>query len=45
MDPREIRPDLRDMRTGNTDPMRMIDPREQMRQMANTGDMRGDPRG
>lgn len=45
MDPREIRPDLRDMRSNNTDPMRMIDPREQMRQMANSGDMRGDPRG
>lgn len=44
MDPREIRPELRDMRAGNSDPMRLLDPREQMRQMAGS-DMRGDPRG
>ncbi|XP_018330621.1 protein Gawky isoform X2 [Agrilus planipennis] len=39
MDPRDMRPDLRDMRSGSSDPMRMLDPREQIR------DMRGDPRG
>ncbi|KAG5874249.1 hypothetical protein JTB14_027715 [Gonioctena quinquepunctata] len=44
IDPREIRPELRDMRPGNSDAMRLLDPREQMRQMAG-GDMRGDPRG
>lgn len=43
MDPRDMRPDLRDMRTGSSDPMRMLDPREQMRIPG--GDMRGDPRG
>lgn len=44
MDPREIRPELRDIRAASSDPMRLLDPREQMRQMAG-GDMRGDPRG
>ncbi|XP_050502788.1 protein Gawky isoform X1 [Diabrotica virgifera virgifera] len=44
MDPREIRPELRDMRAGNTETMRIMDPRETMRQMSNS-DMRGDPRG
>ncbi|XP_018569055.1 protein Gawky isoform X3 [Anoplophora glabripennis] len=44
MDPREIRPELRDMRAASSDPMRLLDPREQMRQMAGS-DMRGDPRG
>lgn len=34
-----------DMRTANADPMRLLDPREQMRQMGGGGDMRGDPRG
>ncbi|KAF5283611.1 hypothetical protein FQR65_LT13817 [Abscondita terminalis] len=43
MDPRDMRPDLRDMRTNSSDPMRMLDPREQMRLTG--GDMRGDPRG
>lgn len=38
-----MRPDPRDMRAGSTDPMRMLDPREQMRLVG--GDMRGDPRG
>ncbi|XP_056642244.1 protein Gawky isoform X1 [Diorhabda sublineata] len=44
MDPREIRPELRDMRTSNSEAMRIMDPRETMRQMSNS-DMRGDPRG
>lgn len=43
MDPRDMRPDIRDMRAGSSDPMRMLDPREQMRIPG--GDMRGDPRG
>ena len=43
MDPRELRPDPRDMRAGSTDPMRMLDPRDPMRLVS--GDMRGDPRG
>lgn len=43
MDPREIRPDPRDIRTGSTDPMRLMDPRDQMRLVS--GDMRGDLRG
>ncbi|KAB0794077.1 hypothetical protein PPYR_13697 [Photinus pyralis] len=43
MDLRDMRPDLRDIRSNNTDPMRMLDPREQMRLTG--GDMRGDPRG
>lgn len=43
MDPRDMRPDLRDMRSATADPMRMLDPREQMRLAG--GDMRGDPRG
>lgn len=34
-----------DMRAPNADPMRLLDPREQMRQMGGGGDMRGDPRG
>ncbi|CAG9864079.1 unnamed protein product [Phyllotreta striolata] len=41
MDPREIRPD---MRPGNSETMRILDPREQMRQISGS-DMRGDPRG
>ncbi|XP_023022577.2 trinucleotide repeat containing adaptor protein gawky isoform X1 [Leptinotarsa decemlineata] len=44
LDPREIRPELREMRPGNSDAMRLLDPRDQMRQMAGN-DMRGDPRG
>ncbi|XP_022916638.1 protein Gawky [Onthophagus taurus] len=43
MDPRDMRPDHRDIRTGTSDPMRMLDPRDQMRLVG--GDMRGDPRG
>lgn len=43
MDPRDMRPDPRDVRAGSSDPMRMVDPREQMRLVG--GDMRGDPRG
>lgn len=43
MDPRELRPDPRDIRAGSTDPMRLLDPREQIRLAG--GDMRGDPRG
>lgn len=39
-----MRPELRDIRAGNGDTMRLLDPREQMRQMASS-DMRGDPRG
>lgn len=42
MDPREIRPDIRT--TGNSEAIRLLDHREQMRQMASS-DMRGDPRG
>ncbi|GJQ80904.1 hypothetical protein Trydic_g4721 [Trypoxylus dichotomus] len=43
IDPRDMRPDPSHIRTGSTDPMRMLDPREQMRLVG--GDMRGDPRG
>lgn len=44
MDPRELRPDPRDIRAGSsTDTMRLLDPREQIRLAG--GDMRGDPRG
>lgn len=43
IDPRDMRPDIRDMRTGNSDNIRMMDPREQMRLAGS--DMRGDPRG
>ncbi|XP_015838344.1 protein Gawky isoform X3 [Tribolium castaneum] len=43
IDPRDMRPDLRDMRAGSSDPMRLLDPREQMRLAGS--DMRGDPRG
>lgn len=39
MDPREMRPDLRDMRAGGNSDIRLLDPREQMRLTAN--DMRG----
>ena len=38
-----MRPDLRDIRAANADPMRMLDP-QQMR-LVSGGDMRGDPRG
>lgn len=43
IDPRDMRPDPPHIRTPTTDPMRMLDPREQMRLVG--GDMRGDPRG
>lgn len=43
MDPREMRSDPRDIRAGSADPMRLLDPRDQMRLVG--GDMRGDPRG
>lgn len=43
MDPRDMRSDPRDIRAGSTDPMRLLDPRDQMRLVS--GDMRGDPRG
>lgn len=43
MDPRDMRIDPRDMRAGSSDPMRMLDPREQMRIVSS--EMRGDPRG
>ncbi|KAI4455914.1 trinucleotide repeat-containing protein [Holotrichia oblita] len=44
IDPRDMRPDpTPHIRTPTTDPMRMLDPREQMRLVG--GDMRGDPRG
>lgn len=39
----DIRLYPRDMRGGNSDPMRMLDPRDQMRLVNN--EMRGDPRG
>lgn len=42
MDPREIRPDIRS--TGNSEAIRLLEHREQLRQMASS-DMRGDPRG
>lgn len=42
MDPRDLRPDPRDMRAGSTDPIRMLDPRDPR---LVSGDMRGDPRG
>lgn len=42
MDPREIRPDMRT--TSNSEAIRLLDHREQMRQMSSS-DMRGDPRG
>lgn len=42
MDHREIRTDLRS--TNNSETLRLLDHREQMRQMASS-DMRGDPRG
>lgn len=43
MDQRDMRTDPRDIRAGSTDPMRLLDPRDQMRLVG--GDMRGDPRG
>ncbi|XP_044759265.1 protein Gawky isoform X3 [Coccinella septempunctata] len=43
LDPRDMRPDLRDIRTSANDSMRIVDPREQLRIPGN--DMRGDPRG
>lgn len=43
MDPRDMRSDPRDIRAGSSDPMRLLDPRDQMRLVG--GDMRGDPRG
>lgn len=43
LDPREMRIDPRDMRASSSDPMRMLDPRDQMRLV--NSEMRGDPRG
>lgn len=42
MDPRDIRQDMRS--TNNSEAIRLLDHREQMRQMTSS-DMRGDPRG